>query len=132
MQAEPFVAAINVADVNVEDNARGDSSRANAPRPSPIAKPRPPRCPARLRSWRFTHHAQRQCDARGFDPHTVLAAIESPQHTDYGNRPGTWLHKRGGVTVVVHRESRTVVTVLLNSATAWTDDDARAANGRAA
>lgn len=77
--------------------------------------------------WRVTAHARDAATRRGFSLREVLLAVAAPDLTypqeNYGE--GRALYRRGRVAVVVHAPSRTVITVLLNSADEWSDADCR-------
>ena len=60
---------------------------------------------------------------------TSAPSSYSQTHTAFDYSPDRWVHQRGHLSVVVVRETRVVITVLLRSWAKWTDDDARSANG---
>ncbi|GIG38242.1 hypothetical protein Cph01nite_00040 [Cellulomonas phragmiteti] len=100
------------------------------PVPAPHKRPRI-RCPRELRGWRFTPHAREHIDARGFDPHQVVAACEGAEITvtAYNYGPGRIRFIAGGLVVVAVPETREIITALLRSHEQWGDDDARRASG---
>ncbi len=79
--------------------------------------------------WRVAGHAWAAASRRGFEMQDVLLAAAAPELTysqeDHG--PGRAIHRRGNIAVAVHTPTRTVITVLLNSAEEWDDADCRAA-----
>jgi len=81
--------------------------------------------------WRLSRHARQAIVDRGFRLEDVRAALSDPRQTytafDYGF--DRWVYQRDHLSVVVVRETRVVITVLLRSWAKWTDDDARSANG---
>ncbi len=81
------------------------------------------------RGWRVAGHARTATTRRGFAMQDVLLAAVAPDLTytqeNYG--PGRAIHRRGNIAVAVHEPTRTVITVLLNSAEEWDDADCRAA-----
>lgn len=79
--------------------------------------------------WRVTEHARTAATRRGFAMQDLLLAAAAPELTysqeNYG--PGRAIHRRGNIAVAVHAPTKTVITVLLNSAEKWGDADCRAA-----
>ncbi len=79
--------------------------------------------------WRVTGHARAAATRRGFAMQDVLLAAAAPELTysqeNYG--PGRAIHRRANIAVAVHAPTKTVITVLLNSAEEWDDAACRAA-----
>ena len=77
--------------------------------------------------WRITGHARQRARSRGFGLRDVLLTAAGPdlayEQSNYG--PGRWVHQRGDIGAVVHRSTKTVITVLLRSEVQWDDEDAR-------
>lgn len=114
----------------MENNFSAVRSESNRPTPGP----RPGaelsiRCPHLLRGWRFTAHARVHIDARGFDPHQVVATCEAPQITmsAYNSGPGRMRYVGEHLVVIADPAVRVIVTVLLRTYDEWDDADARAA-----
>lgn len=84
-------------------------------------------CPHLLRGWHFSPHARENIDARGFDPHEVVAACLSPEITatacDRGL--GRMRYVRGNLVVIAAPATRQIITVLLRSYDEWDNRDAR-------
>ncbi|UCN13609.1 hypothetical protein LFM56_11905 [Cellulomonas iranensis] len=102
---------------------------AKYPLPTPQKPPRI-RCPRELRGWRFSPHARASLDARGFDPHQVVATCEAPEITvtAYNYGPGRIRFIARGLVVIAVPGTRQIVTALLRSHEQWDDDDARRAS----
>lgn len=83
--------------------------------------------------WRLAEHARAAATRRGFALQDVLLAAAAPDLTymqeNYG--AGRAIHRRGAVAVAVHVPTKTVITVLLNSAEEWTDADCQEASSAA-
>lgn len=88
-------------------------------------------CPEAMDGWRFTQHARARVNARGFDPHEVVRACESPEICttayDYGH--DRFRYVRGKVVVIAVPDTAEIVTVLLRSYQQWNDTEARKAMG---
>jgi len=67
---------------------------------------------------------------RGFSRADVLETCHNPSLTyaSFDHGEGQYVFTRGHVSLVVHPESKTVITVLLRSHGTWDDEDARRAN----
>ena len=80
--------------------------------------------------WQISHHALQCMRDRGFSRADVLATCHNPSltYTSFDHGEGQYVFKRGHVSLVVHPESKTVITVLLRSHDTWDDEDARRAN----
>jgi hypothetical protein len=73
-------------------------------------------------SVRVSQHAAARALELGFHEAEVLSCVAAPEQTYVGSsdhRQGRRLYQRGDCTIVLDEANRTVVTVLLRSASPW-------------
>ena len=61
-------------------------------------------------SWSFRHHALIRIGERQLNPVDVAKAADDPEVTHAGRAPGTEVHIRKGIKVVVRPEQRLIIT----------------------
>lgn len=94
--------------------------------PSPLSVPSRPSPDALLErhlQYQITNHARSRAQELGFTINEVLLAAADPEQSYVSSSArydsGGYVHQRGDLAVVVNRESKTVITVLLRRKDQW-------------